>query len=90
MQSSISGHDSGIDRRQMLSVLGAGAVASAALPIVGCASPAGAEPVTVGGLAVTCNLTLPVACAANEAANHESGERRSSHSGTASTAAGRN
>src|SRR5690606_26828222 len=25
--------------------------------------------VTVGGLAVTCNLTLPIACAANEAAN---------------------
>ena len=67
MQSSISGHDSGIDRRQMLSVLGAGAVASAALPIVGCASPAGAKTLTVGGLAVTCNLTLPVACAANEA-----------------------
>ena len=32
-------------------------------------SPAAAEPLTVGGLAVTCNLTLPVACAANEAAN---------------------
>ena len=28
-----------------------------------------AEHVTVGGLAVTCNLTLPIACAANEAAN---------------------
>ena len=33
-------------------------------------STTAAPPVTVGGLAVTCNLTLPVACAA-AAANHE-------------------
>jgi NitT/TauT family transport system substrate-binding protein len=58
-----------IDRRQMLRVLGAGAVASAALPIIGCSSPAEAKTLTVGGLAVTCNLTLPVACAANASAN---------------------
>ena len=58
-----------IDRRQMLGVLGAGAIASAALPIVGCSSPAEAKTLTVGGLAVTCNLTLPVACAANASAN---------------------
>jgi NitT/TauT family transport system substrate-binding protein len=58
-----------IDRRQMLRVLGAGAVASAALPIVGCSSPAEAKTLAVGGLAVTCNLTLPVACAANASAN---------------------
>ena len=56
-----------VDRRQMLSILGAGAVASAALPIAGCSSPGEAKTLTVGGLAVTCNLTLPVACAANEA-----------------------
>ena len=56
-----------VDRRQMLSILGAGAVASATLPIAGCSSPAEAKTLTVGGLAVTCNLTLPVACAANEA-----------------------
>ena len=62
--------DGDLDRRQMLGVLGAGAVASAALPLVGCSSPAEAKTLTVGGLAVTCNLTLPVACAANEAASH--------------------
>jgi NitT/TauT family transport system substrate-binding protein len=32
-------------------------------------TPAAAAPLTVGGLAVTCNLTLPVACAANAAAH---------------------
>jgi NitT/TauT family transport system substrate-binding protein len=67
-------HDTGfgrnIDRRQMLGALGAGVAASAALPIIGCSSPAEAKTLTVGGLAVTCNLTLPVACAANQAANH--------------------
>ena len=41
-----------------------------ALPARRLLAPAkAAEPVTVGGLAVTCNLTLPIACAANEAAN---------------------
>ena len=35
----------------------------------GRSSPAEAKTLTVGGLAVTCNLTLPVACAANAAAN---------------------
>ena len=58
-----------IDRRQMLGVLGAGVVASAAFPIAGCSSPAQAETLTVGGLAVTCNLTLPVACASNATEN---------------------
>ncbi|MES1156436.1 MAG: ABC transporter substrate-binding protein [Alphaproteobacteria bacterium] len=53
---------SGLGRRELL----AGAVAAAALPVVGC-SEAAAKPLTVGGLAVTCNLTLPVACAANAA-----------------------
>src|SRR4030095_10963349 len=34
--------------------------------------PAAPEPLRVGGLAVTCNLTLPVACAASAAANRGS------------------
>ena len=43
---------------------------AAALPAIALpASAAAAEPLTVGGLAVTCNLTLPVACAAKAAAN---------------------
>lgn len=57
------------DRRQVIGgALGAGAVAA----LGGCgglSSSAEAAPLTVGGLAVTCNLTLPVACAANAAAN---------------------
>ena len=68
MDTSDGGFGDRIDRRQMLGVLGAGAVASAALPLVGCSSPAEAKTLTVGGLAVTCNLTLPVACEANAAA----------------------
>lgn len=56
-----------IDRRLLLKgVLGAGVVA-AGIPVVGCSSRAEAKPLVVGGLAVTCNLTLPVACAAKEA-----------------------
>ena len=69
--------NSGFDRRQALGVLGAGVAASAALPLVGCAS--GAEPLAVGGLAVTCNLTLPVACAAN-AASRRAGKDGKAHS----------
>lgn len=52
----------------MLGLLGAGVAAAGAIPLVGCSSTAEAAPLTVGGLAVTCNLTLPVACAANAAA----------------------
>ena len=63
-----------IDRRQMLKVLGAGVVASAGFRLAGCASPAQAETLTVGGLAVTCNLTLPVACAASATENKGGGK----------------
>jgi NitT/TauT family transport system substrate-binding protein len=59
------------DRRALLcGALGAGAILASGLS--GCnwlSSPAGAEPLAVGGLAVTCNLTLPVACEAKAAAN---------------------
>jgi len=60
-----------LDRRLLLrGALGAGAVAAVALPARRLLrSDEVADPVTVGGLAVTCNLTLPIACAANEAAN---------------------
>lgn len=60
-----------VDRRLLLrGALGAGAVAAVAIPARRLLIPeAVAEPVKVGGLAVTCNLTLPVACAANQAAN---------------------
>src|SRR5690606_19636703 len=59
------------NRRWLLrAALGAGALGAVALPLRRLLAPAeAAQPVTVGGLAVTCNLTLPIACAANEAAN---------------------
>src|SRR5688500_12539601 len=60
-----------VDRRLLLrGALGAGAAAAVALPAIRLlTAEAAAEPLMVGGLAVTCNLTLPVACAANDAAN---------------------
>jgi NitT/TauT family transport system substrate-binding protein len=64
-----------VDRRRLLAgALGAGAVAAVGLP--GCSllsTSAEAEALPIGGLAVTCNLTLPVACAANEAASKNGG-----------------
>jgi NitT/TauT family transport system substrate-binding protein len=61
-----------VDRRRLLlrGALAAGGVAALVLPARRLLAPAEvAKPVTVGGLAVTCNLTLPIAAAANEAAN---------------------
>ena len=46
----------------------AGALA-AALPAFAAPASAAAKPLLVGGLAVTCNLTLPIACVAKAAAN---------------------
>ncbi len=58
-----------IGRRQFLQ-----AAAAAALPfgLISCASRK-QEPLQVGGLPVTCNLTLPVACVARDAANKTAG-----------------
>ncbi len=50
----------GLQRRHLLG----GAVAALALP-----APAAPKPLLVGGLPVTCNLTLPVACVARATAN---------------------
>ena len=66
------GPGGGIDRRKLLlrGALAAGGLAALALPARRLLAPAeAAKPIAVGGLAVTCNLTLPIACAANEAAN---------------------
>jgi NitT/TauT family transport system substrate-binding protein len=54
-----------VDRRQVL----AGALAAALPALAPPASAAAATPLLVGGLAVTCNLTLPVACVARAAEN---------------------
>jgi NitT/TauT family transport system substrate-binding protein len=61
-----------MDRRRLIGgALGVGAVAAAGIAgVKWLSAPAAANPLTVGGLAVTCNLTLPVACAANAAAGH--------------------
>jgi NitT/TauT family transport system substrate-binding protein len=70
MDSSECGFRQGIDRRAVLGGgLGMGVVAAAALTGCGRSSGSAAETgLMVGGLAVTCNLTLPVACAASAAA----------------------
>src|SRR5579862_6070528 len=61
----------GLDRRQWLR--GAAAVASlASLPPFARAS---SDPLQVGGLPVTCNLTLPVACTARAAENAAGGAK---------------
>jgi NitT/TauT family transport system substrate-binding protein len=56
-----------VTRRQILKLSAAAALPWAALS---CSSaPSADAPLVVGGLPVTCNLTLPVACTAREAAN---------------------
>jgi len=54
-------------RRRLLG--GAAATAAAAGLLPSLPAWAGPQPLVVGGLPVTCNLTLPVACAARAAAN---------------------
>jgi NitT/TauT family transport system substrate-binding protein len=56
-------------RRQVLRAAGAAAVLPFAAPSLARAGPA---PLVVGGLPVTCNLTLPVACVAKTAGNAKS------------------
>jgi NitT/TauT family transport system substrate-binding protein len=64
-------------RRQLL----LGATAAAVLPWAGglssCGSGSGKGPLVVGGLPVTCNLTLPVACTARAASNAAAGNAES-------------
>jgi NitT/TauT family transport system substrate-binding protein len=61
------------DRRRWLRA-SAGAGMAAALPgLLPLRAQAAADPLVVGGLAVTCNLTLPVACTARAALNQKAG-----------------
>jgi len=56
-----------LNRRQLLQ---SGALAALAWQGIGCSqSPNADAPLVVGGLPVTCNLTLPVACVARAASN---------------------
>jgi NitT/TauT family transport system substrate-binding protein len=65
-------------RRWMRNSLGVGL--STALPgLLPSAARAAPEPLTVGGLAVTCNLTLPVSCVARQALNERSGTNQFSY-----------
>jgi len=60
-------------RRRLLRA-GVGAGMAAALPaLLPGHAQASEDPLVVGGLAVTCNLTLPVACTARQALNQKSG-----------------
>jgi NitT/TauT family transport system substrate-binding protein len=62
------------DRRRLLGAsLGAG-LAAAVPALMPSAAHAAGDPLVVGGLAVTCNLTLPVACVARQAANQQAGK----------------
>ena len=65
MRSSLHGLEHSVHRRQVLYGGLAAALPALAWPL----SATAAEPLVVGGLAVTCSLTLPVACAAKAAAN---------------------
>jgi NitT/TauT family transport system substrate-binding protein len=62
-----------LSRRQVLQ--GAVAALAATLPLgaLACSKSGDANSLLVGGLPVTCNLTLPVACAAKAASNHAAG-----------------
>jgi len=60
-------------RRRVLCTA-AGAGLAAALPgLLPSRAQAAGDPLVVGGLAVTCNLTLPIACTARNALNQKSG-----------------
>jgi len=63
--------ESVLDRRQWLQ----GAAAAAALAALPALARAAADALQVGGLPVTCNLTLPVACTARAAENAASGPK---------------
>ena len=62
--------DTPLPRRRQLLKGALAATVPLALPSLALAAP---EPLVVGGLPVTCNLTLPVACVAKAAANARAG-----------------
>jgi NitT/TauT family transport system substrate-binding protein len=62
-------------RRLLRATVGAGM--AAALPgLFPARAQAAADPLVVGGLAVTCNLTLPIACSSRAALNQKSGNNQ--------------
>jgi NitT/TauT family transport system substrate-binding protein len=68
-----------LDRRRWLRA-SAGAGMAAALPgLLPLQAHAAADPLVVGGLAVTCNLTLPVSCVARQNLNQQTGSSQFSY-----------
>jgi NitT/TauT family transport system substrate-binding protein len=63
-----------LSRRQLLQSAAAAALSVGALGGLSCSGPGKDEPFQVGGLPVTCNLTLPVACAARAERNRAGGD----------------
>ena len=62
-----------LSRRQLLQGAALAACSAGALGGLACSGPAVDEPFQVGGLPVTCNLTLPIACAVRAARNQAGG-----------------
>jgi NitT/TauT family transport system substrate-binding protein len=67
-----SGHSQDVHRLSRRRLLQGALACALPLPLFSCGS-ARAQPLAVGGLPVTCNLTLPVACVARAAANRQGG-----------------
>ncbi|MGN6528157.1 MAG: ABC transporter substrate-binding protein [Burkholderiaceae bacterium] len=60
-------------RRRLLRACAGAGLATALPGLLPLSAQAAADPLVVGGLAVTCNLTLPVACSARAALNQKGG-----------------
>jgi NitT/TauT family transport system substrate-binding protein len=65
-----------VERRRLLRLSAAAGMAAALPALLPQRAQAAADPLVVGGLAVTCNLTLPIACSARAALNQKSGSSR--------------
>jgi len=58
-----------VSRRQLLQSAAVAALSAGAIGALSCSGRAADEPFQVGGLPVTCNLTLPIVCAVRAARN---------------------
>jgi NitT/TauT family transport system substrate-binding protein len=67
-----SGHPHDVHRLSRRRLLQGALACALPLPLFSCGNSR-AQPLAVGGLPVTCNLTLPVACVARAAANQQGG-----------------
>jgi NitT/TauT family transport system substrate-binding protein len=65
-----------LNRRELLHSAAAAALSVGALGSLACSGRSADGPFQVGGLPVTCNLTLPIACAVRAARNRAGGDSR--------------